>query len=162
LNIPGGTVNANHTHRHDEPDVPSTAAKPAPGADHTRHTAHAQQIEHPETTDHPGSGAYVVHNDHTNGKDLVEPVAMDSHSGHVAPAGQGEHGEHGAHVDHSGHEQVFRQRFWVCLALTVPVLLYSPMIQELFGFEMPQFPGCEWVAPLFAFVIFLYCCILFL
>ena len=87
---------------------------------------------------------------------------MDSHSGHVAPAGQSEHDEHGehdghgAHVDHSGHEQVFRQRFWVCLALTVPVLLYSPMIQELFGFEMPQFPGSEWVAPLFAIVIFLY------
>ena len=102
-------MNANHTHRHDEPDVLPTAAK-------------------------------------------------DNHSEHGE---HGAHSGHGAHVDHSGHEQVFRQRFWVCLALTVPVLLYSPMIQELFGFEMPQFPGSEWVAPLFAIVIFLTAAFLF-
>ncbi len=72
------------------------------------------------------------------------------HTGHDMHAG------HGAHVDHSGHEQVFRRRFWVCLALTIPVLLFSPMIQEWLGFSMPQFPGSEWVAPLFAIIIFLY------
>jgi Cu2+-exporting ATPase len=75
---------------------------------------------------------------------------MDSHAGHNAHAG------HGAHVDHSGHEQVFRRRFWVCLVLTVPVLLYSPMIQEWFGFVLPGFPGSAWVAPLFSIIIFLY------
>jgi Ni/Co efflux regulator RcnB len=47
--------------------------------------------------------------------------------------------DHGAHVDHTGHEQMFRNRFWVCLALTIPVLLYSPMLQEWFGFAMPTF-----------------------
>jgi Cu2+-exporting ATPase len=38
-------------------------------------------------------------------------------------------GHGGAHADHTGHEQMFRQRFWRCLLLTIPVLLYSPMIQ---------------------------------
>ena len=66
------------------------------------------------------------------------------------------HAGHGAHVDHSGHEQVFRRRFWICLALTVPVLFFSPMIQEWLGFTMPQFAGSEWIAPLFAVIIFLY------
>ncbi len=65
-------------------------------------------------------------------------------------------GEHAAHTDHSGHEQMFRRRFWVCLALTVPVLLYSPMLQMWFGFRMPVFPGSAWIGPLFAIAIFLY------
>ncbi len=59
-------------------------------------------------------------------------------------------------MDHSGHEQMFKQRFWVCLALTVPVLLYSPVMQRWFGFTMPTFPGSNWVAPLFSVIIFLY------
>jgi len=51
---------------------------------------------------------------------------------------------------------MFRNRFWVSLVLTVPVLLYSPMIQEWFGFSVPQFTGSEWVAPLFSLIIFAY------
>jgi Cu2+-exporting ATPase len=63
---------------------------------------------------------------------------------------------HGAHVDHTGHEQMFRRRFWISLILSVPVLLYSPMLQRWLGFTMPAFPGSDWIAPLFAVVIFLY------
>jgi Cu2+-exporting ATPase len=62
----------------------------------------------------------------------------------------------GGHIDHTGHELLFRNRFWVCLLLTVPVLLYSPMLQMWFGFMMPSFSGSQWVAPLFALVIFVY------
>jgi Cu2+-exporting ATPase len=59
-------------------------------------------------------------------------------------------------VDHTGHEQMFRQRFWVNLALTVPVLLFSPMLQQWFGFSMPEFPGSRWIGPIFAIAIFFY------
>jgi len=51
---------------------------------------------------------------------------------------------------------MFRNRFWVCLVLTIPVLLYSPMLQEWFGFTMPNFPGSQWIAPLFSTIVFLY------
>ena len=61
-----------------------------------------------------------------------------------------------AHTDHTGHEAMFRKRFWVSLALSVPVLLYSPMLQELLGFSMPAFPGSQWVEPVFAVAVFLY------
>lgn len=67
-----------------------------------------------------------------------------------------DHGSHEHHADHTGHEQMFRQRFWVSLILTIPVLLFSPMIQEWFGFSMPEFPGSELVGPGFAIIIFLY------
>ncbi|MBI4785708.1 MAG: copper-translocating P-type ATPase [Chloroflexi bacterium] len=64
--------------------------------------------------------------------------------------------EHAAHGDHTGHEQMFRQRFWVCLVLSIPVILYSDMIQMWLGFTVPTFPGSEWIAPLFSIIIFIY------
>lgn len=68
-----------------------------------------------------------------------------------------EHQGHSGHgVDHSGHEMMFRNRFWVSLILTIPVLLFSPMIQEWFGFSMPEFTGSKLIGPGFAIVIFLY------
>ncbi|MCO6453057.1 MAG: heavy metal translocating P-type ATPase [Caldilineales bacterium] len=71
-------------------------------------------------------------------------------------AGHGDHKEdHAGHVDHTGHELLFRNRFWGCLLLSIPVLLYSPMIQEWFGFTPPQFTGSQWVSPLFATIVFI-------
>jgi len=80
----------------------------------------------------------------------------EAHTGPDHEHGTNHGSGHRAHVDHSGHEQMFRDRFWVCLVLSVPVLLYSPMLQEWFGFTMPAFPGSQWVAPLFSVIIFLY------
>lgn len=51
---------------------------------------------------------------------------------------------------------MFRNRFWVSLALTIPVLLFSPMIQDWFGFTMPDFTGDRWIGPAFAIAIFFY------
>src|SRR5260370_2323897 len=33
-------------------------------------------------------------------------------------------GNHGSLMDHTGHEAMFRQRFWVSLVLTIPALLF--------------------------------------
>jgi Cu2+-exporting ATPase len=73
------------------------------------------------------------------------------------PTGQPmSHGAQPGHTDHAGHEQLFRRRFWVCLVLSIPVLLYSTMIQGWVGFTMPTFPGSIWMAPGFALSVFLY------
>jgi P-type Cu2+ transporter len=71
------------------------------------------------------------------------------HAGHDAHAGM-------AHASHSGHEQMFRQRFWICLALSIPVLLFSQTLQSLLGFTLPVFPGSQWIEVVFAVAIFLY------
>jgi Cu2+-exporting ATPase len=63
------------------------------------------------------------------------------------------HDQHGGHGDHAAQ---FRDRFWLSLALTVPVVAYSEMVQEWLGFTPPQFPGSEWVAPLLGTTVFLY------
>lgn len=51
---------------------------------------------------------------------------------------------------------MFRDRFWLSLALTIPVVFYSEMIQEWFGYTAPSFPGSTWVAPVLGTVIFFY------
>jgi Cu2+-exporting ATPase len=73
-----------------------------------------------------------------------------------AVAGQAAHSHHadGGHVSHTGHEQLFRQRFWICLLLSIPVLLYSPLVQDSLGFTMPRFTGSQWVEPLLSVLIF--------
>jgi Cu2+-exporting ATPase len=57
---------------------------------------------------------------------------------------------------HSNHETLFRNRFWVSLLLSIPVLLYSPTLQSWLGFAMPAFPGSNWIVPGFSLIIFAY------
>ncbi|WP_459881986.1 heavy metal translocating P-type ATPase [Halorubrum gandharaense] len=66
------------------------------------------------------------------------------------------HHDHDAHVDHSDHEELFKQRFFVCLVLAIPVLAYSPMLQEWFGFAAPTLPGSVLVGPVLGTIVFLY------
>ncbi|SDR31762.1 heavy metal translocating P-type ATPase [Natronobacterium texcoconense] len=66
-----------------------------------------------------------------------------------------DHGD-GAHVDHSDHEEMFKRRFFICLVLSLPVLYYSPMLQEWFGYAAIAFPGSEFVGPVLGVVVFAY------
>jgi P-type Cu2+ transporter len=93
------------------------------------------------------------HSAHAHHEMESKPSAPMTHDNH---AGHGGHEGHTAHTDHSGHEEMFRRRFWVSLLLTIPVLLYSPMVQHLLGFTMPAFPGSQWIEPLLSVVIFFY------
>ncbi|MEW5988314.1 MAG: copper-translocating P-type ATPase [Chloroflexota bacterium] len=51
---------------------------------------------------------------------------------------------------------MFRNRFWVSLVATIPVLLYSEMIQMWLGFTPPAFPGSQWLVVILSVAIFLY------
>ena len=66
------------------------------------------------------------------------------------------HADHGSHGGHEGHAEMFRRRFWVSLALTVPTVVYSSMVQDWLGYTAPQFSGHTVVAPLFGTVVFLW------
>jgi Cu2+-exporting ATPase len=84
------------------------------------------------------------------------------HAGHEM--GRGAHGEqhgshkegHEAHVDHTGHEQMFRRRFWISLALSIPVLVFSSSVQGFLHYSLPTFPGSLWITPVFAVIVFVY------
>ena len=78
---------------------------------------------------------------------------------HTQPAHQ-HHDDQPAHaghgVMHEGHADMMRTRFWVCLPLTVVIILFSPMVQRWLGFQMPEFPGSDWIAPILSTIVFVY------
>src|SRR5881396_1251379 len=71
-----------------------------------------------------------------------------------------QHSDHAHHVSagqgHRGHTEMFRRRFWVSLALTVPTVIYSSMVQDWLGYTPPQFSGHTIVAPLFGTAVFVW------
>ena len=106
------------------------------------------------------------HNMHN--MDHAEPsIDGNAHANHAmhdpketeSPSKQKDHSEHQAHArhtDHSGHERMFQTRFWISLVLSIPVIVFSPMIQKLLNYSIPALPGAEWIPFLFALVIFAY------
>ncbi len=59
---------------------------------------------------------------------------------------------------HEGHRiEDFRRRFWICLALTVPILALTPLIQGLLGLKGAlAFPGDRYVLFAFSTLVFVY------
>jgi Cu2+-exporting ATPase len=57
---------------------------------------------------------------------------------------------------HKHHEMMFRRKFFISTALSIPVLLYSSFIQGLLNFSMPAFAGSNLIVPVFSVVVFLY------
>ena len=64
----------------------------------------------------------------------------------------------GGHHDHHAHMVAdFKQRFWVSLVLTLPVVALAPMIQSWLGLsETLDFPGDSLVQFMFASVVYFY------
>jgi Cu2+-exporting ATPase len=76
---------------------------------------------------------------------------------------QTEHGAHASHDRHAGHSvAMFREKFWLSLAFTVPVLAWSKDVQHWLGFHAPVFPGSRWIPAVFGTVVFFYAGIVFL
>src|SRR3990167_2928512 len=64
---------------------------------------------------------------------------------------------------HAGHSvAMFRDKFWISLILTLPVLAYSASIQRWLHFNPPDFNGSEYVPFVLSTVIFLYGGLVFL
>ncbi|MEQ8625997.1 copper-translocating P-type ATPase [Ekhidna sp.] len=87
---------------------------------HTHHK-HEESKKHEDHSGHEGHG-------------------HSSHSGHNPG-----HGEMG-HDHHKMMIEDFKKRFWISLVLTVPILIFSPMIQGFFGYE--------WLLPGNAYILF--------
>lgn len=71
------------------------------------------------------------------------------HSGHNPAHGQ---------MGHDHHKMMiadFRKRFWVTLVLTIPILFFSPMIQDFFGYEY-LLPGNPYILFALSSVVYFY------
>lgn len=78
-----------------------------------------------------------------------------------SPRESGRHDGHGTPTSdydkHAGHSTAaFAQKFWVSLALTVPVVAYSELPLRLFGVSFPEFPGSDLLSPILGSAVFFY------
>jgi Cu2+-exporting ATPase len=51
---------------------------------------------------------------------------------------------------------MFRSRFWISLALALPVVAFSPMFAMILGYSLPTFPGAALISPVLGTAIFIY------
>ncbi|MCJ7568606.1 MAG: heavy metal translocating P-type ATPase [Anaerolineales bacterium] len=105
----------------------------------------------------------MQHEDHNHEQLHADTQHDHSHTTHQAVTPDMEYGtgaarskEHTNHENHTGHEQMFRRRFWISTLISIPVLLFSPFVQDTLNFEMPAIPGSEWITPVLAVIIFFY------
>jgi len=131
--------------------------------------------EHPELRGAAGAAAddsetAVPHSDsHVH--------SHDRHAGHATPSRQWskqprttpgttqstDHAAHGGHDEHAGHDKhaghsvaMFRDKFWISLALTIPTLVWGHMLQGALGYTAPRFTGSSWIPAIFGTAVFLY------
>jgi Cu2+-exporting ATPase len=122
--------------------------------DHSAHEMQkgpADQDKHESHSDHTVHHEHMDHSEHELQEQAENLEEKAVHGGHTVHEGHAAHG-----TDHTGHETMFRTRFWWSLLLSIPVLLYSEMLQRWLGFSVPAFPGSEWIAFGFSLVIFGY------
>ncbi|MEV3938419.1 heavy metal translocating P-type ATPase [Glycomyces sp. NPDC049804] len=152
------TPHADHTEPH---------AGPAAGGHHEHHGhgAHEAPAGHGQDQAEAVHGGHAAHSPHGadaghGGHAAQSPHESDAghgghptHSPHGADAG---HGGHGGHDKHAGHDpEAFRRKFWLSLALTVPLVATSHMVMDWFGYTL-DFPGMALVGPVLGTAVFLY------
>ena len=110
----------------------------------------AHEMDHAAMGHTPEEHAAMGHGAPASGG--MDHAGMD-HSNMDHGSGGGASGGH--HDHHAMMVEDFKRRFWVCLALTVPILALSPMLQGWVGVEW-SFPGSVWILAALAGVVYVY------
>ena len=64
---------------------------------------------------------------------------------------------HSGHTQHSGHSAaMFRDKFWLSLALTFPVVFWSDEVQRWLGYHAPSVPGSRFIPAILGTIILVY------
>jgi len=93
----------------------------------------------PKTT----AARHTMTNDHA--------PAYNTHAGHNMSD------VHGSHDRHAGHSvAMFRDKFWLSFALTIPVVFWSADVQHWLGYSAPSFPGSTFIPAVLGTVVFCY------
>ena len=139
----------------DEHGEQAHGGMPHGSRDHAHHHAPATEsdaaaVPVPEelgTSQHPGPASH-------------QPTARNGDSSHAMHGGH-HHGaapdQHAGHDKHAGHSvEMFRDKFWLALLLTLPTLIWGHMLQRAFGYTAPQTAGSHVIPVLFGTAVFLY------
>jgi Cu2+-exporting ATPase len=100
----------------------------------------------------------------------AEPGGLNHHDHHQSPsapvthrptsdhAHHGEHDVHASHDKHAGHSvEMFKQKFWGTSLLSVPTIIWSPMIQHWLAYQAPGGAlASRWIPAVFGSLVFAY------
>ena len=119
---------------------------------HAHHHGHAEahndggEQRHDEGSSAPVKPGYPEHPE------------LHGHEAHASRASTRDARDaHAAHDKHAGHSvAMFRDRFWLSFALTVPTLIWGHMLQNALGYTAPRFPGAMYIPAVFGTAVFLY------
>ncbi|MBX3131757.1 MAG: copper-translocating P-type ATPase [Gemmatimonadaceae bacterium] len=82
---------------------------------------------------------------------------------HESEARHAQHSHHAGHDRHAGHSPaMFRQKFWLSLLLTIPVVVWAEHIQSLLGYTAPSFPWSHRLPAVLGTAVFFYGGLVFL
>jgi P-type Cu2+ transporter len=95
------------------------------------------------------------HDDHSaHAAHGADAAAARSHEAHATAA---PHEALAGHDRHAGHSvEMFRIRFWLSLALTVPTLVWGHMLPSALGWNPPAIPGAALIPPVLGTAVFVY------
>ena len=116
---------------------------------HDHHPAphHPSESSHPSPEPHHPSPEPVEGHDHAAHDHAAHDHSAHDHSAH----------DHSGHGDHSHHDPaIFKRKFWISLALTIPTLIFSSGLQGILGLDGPSFPGSEFIPAVFGAILFVY------
>ena len=119
---------------------------------------------HANDDDHGGHRHQLPHVAGGRGQPVdVGPTEHPQMSGHANHSLDDQPRGHGGHDKHAGHSvSMFRDKFWISLALTVPTLVWGHMLPRVLGYTPPNVPGHRWIAPVFGTAVFFYGGLVFL
>jgi Cu2+-exporting ATPase len=86
---------------------------------------------------------HMSHSDHQ--------AMADPHTGHKMSDMQGSHDRHAGHS-----VAMFRDKFWLSFALTIPVVFWSTDVQHWLGYTAPSFPGSKFIPAILGTIVFAY------
>src|SRR6202521_2230308 len=87
----------------------------------------------------------------------MDDMSHHDHQASHSHAGQTMSDVHGGHARHAGHSvAMFRDKFWLSLALTILVVFWSTDVQHWLGYTAPSFAGSGSIPAIFGTVVFVY------
>src|SRR6266404_6533924 len=64
---------------------------------------------------------------------------------------------HKGHDRHAGHSvAMFRDKFWLSFALTIPTVIWSHEVQRWLGYSAPSFAGSTFIPAILGTIVFIY------
>lgn len=85
-----------------------------------------------------------------------EEMKMDHSTHNAHEQKNSSHDDHSV-SRHAGHStKIFFKKFWISLLLTIPVVLYADVIEKIFKWSPPEFPGSAYMPFVFGSIVFFY------